>query len=98
MDNRIFSSNINPFKLAKKINKQSFNRLMISTDKILNKAIESGGVTIKNYEDITGELGKFQIQLKVYNRNGLACYKCENLIKKTKTKGRSTYYCSNCQK
>ena len=77
---------------------KSFDRLILSTKKILNKAIEKGGVSIKDYRNIAGELGYFQIDLKVYGREGLSCYKCRNLITKIKGNGRSTFYCNKCQK
>ena len=94
----LFDAKIYPFKKGNRISKSSFKRILVSTKKILNKAILKGGVTIKDYQNITGDLGYFQINLKVYGREGLACLKCKNLIIKSQSGGRSTYYCNICQK
>ncbi len=94
----MFDCKIYPFKTAKKINKKSFITLLGSVAKIINKAISKGGSTIKDYSSIVGELGYFQNSFKVYGREGLACYKCKNLIIKMKSKGRSTFFCNSCQK
>ena len=34
---------------------------------------------------------------KVYDRENLSCYDCDNLITRVKQSGRSTYYCGKCQ-
>ena len=94
----LFDSKIYPFKISKKINKNSFTKLLSSIEIILKKAISYGGTTIKDYQNISGELGYFQNNFKVYGREGLTCYKCKNLIIKVKNKGRSTFYCKICQK
>ena len=94
----LYDSKIFPFKIASKINKKSFTKLLNSIEKILEKAISSGGTTIKDFQNIVGDLGYFQNSFKVYGREGLTCYKCKNLIIKIKSKGRSTFFCSSCQK
>ena len=94
----LFDSKIHPLKNGIEFDKKSFDQLILSTEKILNKAIEKGGVSIKDYRNIEGELGYFQIDLKVYGREGLSCFKCRNLITKIKGNGRSTFYCGKCQK
>ena len=94
----LFDSKIYPFEIANKLNKSRFYKLLESTEKILKKAISKGGVTIKDYQNINGELGYFKNNLKVYGREGLTCFNCKNLIIKVKRYGRSTFYCKNCQK
>ena len=71
--------------------------LISSIRKILRKAIKSGGSTIKDYRSTDGTLGNFQKNFKVYNKEGMACYQCDNLIAKRKQSGRSTFFCKSCQ-
>ncbi len=68
--------------------------------KTLNLAIEAGGSTLKDFRKPSGEIGYFQNQFRVYNREGEACLNCGfgASIKKIFQAGRSTYYCSICQK
>jgi len=94
----LFDCNIYPFKKGINLDRKTFKNLLKSTEKILKKAVVKGGVSIKDYRNVLGELGYFQIDLKVYGREGLSCFKCKNLIIKIKKGGRSTFYCSNCQK
>ena len=77
--------------------KCEFLVLLNSIDKILKKAIEKGGSTIKDYINANNTLGYFQTEFKVYNRDGLQCYNCKNIIIKTRQNGRSSFYCNTCQ-
>ena len=64
--------------------------------RILNKAIVSGGSTIRNYVSADGTLGNFQTKFKVYNRKD---EKISNFrIRRIKQCGRSTFYCPDVQK
>ena len=71
-------------------------KLIISIRKILDKAILSGGTTIRNYASIDGTLGNFQTKFKVYNRENEKIL--NHKIKRIKQSGRSTFYCPNIQK
>ena len=64
--------------------------------KILNKAILSGGTTIRNYVSTDGTLGNFQTKFKVYNKEGKKILKFR--IKRVKQCGRSTFFCPGIQK
>ncbi|MDA9558668.1 DNA-formamidopyrimidine glycosylase, partial [Alphaproteobacteria bacterium] len=83
--------------LGKDLCRKEFSILLISVEYILNEAIKKGGSSIKNYKNIDEELGYFQIEFKVYNKEGMACYQCDNLIAKRKQNGRSTFFCKICQ-
>jgi formamidopyrimidine-DNA glycosylase len=47
-----------------------------------------------------GELGYFQTRFKVYDRAGAPCPRpgCGHLVKRLVQSGRSTFYCSHCQR
>ena len=93
----LFRSKISPFKLGKDLSGKEFHTILRSVEYILNKAIKKGGSSIKNYKNIDEELGYFQVEFKVYNKEGMACYQCNNLIAKRKQSGRSTFFCKSCQ-
>ena len=93
----LFRSKISPFKLGKDLRGKEFQAILSSVEYILNKAIKKGGSSIKNYKNIDEELGYFQIEFKVYDKEGMACYQCNNLIAKRKQSGRSTFFCKSCQ-
>ena len=94
----LFAARINPIKSGKEINKEEADKIIISSDKIIKRAIELGGTTIKSYTSSLGVTGRFQQELMVHKRENEECKICHNLIKNIKVNGRSTYYCENCQK
>ncbi len=93
----LYDAKILPTRSGNNIKKNELNKILESAVKVLNKAIEKGGTTIRDYKNIEGNLGYFQNEFKVYDRKGLPCFKCESLIIRIKQSGRSTYYCPNCQ-
>ena len=65
---------------------------------MLEKAIISGGTTIRSYESSEGVHGRFQQQLLVHNKEHDECPSCNTEIIKITVGGRGTYYCHKCQK
>ena len=87
----LFNAKISPLELGKDLTLNQYNKLVLSTKKILKKAINSGGSSLKDYVATDGTLGSFQTNFKVYNKNGQKV-KGKN-IQKIVQYGRSTYYC-----
>lgn len=94
----LFASHINPTKPGKEINAGEAEKIIECSDKIIKRAIELGGTTIKSYTSSLGVTGRFQQELMVHKRENEECKICHNLIKNIKVNGRSTYYCEKCQK
>ncbi len=94
----LFKSKINPFKSGKLISLKEANLIIESSKEILLKSILEGGCTIKSYTSSLGVSGNYQNYLCVHKRDNMKCVSCDNLIRKEKIDGRSTYYCENCQK
>ena len=93
----LFKAKIIPFKKGIELSKNEFFTLLEEIKNILSIAIKQGGSSIKNYANPDNELGYFQTQFQVYNRKGLHCYNCKNLIARVKQSGRSSFYCIKCQ-
>lgn len=94
----LFASKINPFKRGKDITLKEAEKIVKSSDKIIKRAMELGGTTIKSYTSSLGVTGRFQQELMVHKRENEPCKICKTPIKNEKIGGRSTYYCSKCQK
>lgn len=97
-DEVLFASRINPLKSASLLSDEECQKIITSSKKIILKAIEMGGTTIKSYTSSLGVTGHYQEYLKVHKREKEPCVVCGNLIKRIKVGGRSTYYCDICQK
>jgi formamidopyrimidine-DNA glycosylase len=96
-DESLFEAKIHPAQRIDKLSPPRLKRLHQAIQKILRKAIKAGGSSIENYYDINGEVGSFQLQHKVYGREGLPCKKCGTEIKRIKISQRSSYFCPKCQ-
>jgi formamidopyrimidine-DNA glycosylase len=67
---------------------------------VLNDAIRAGGSSLRDHRRTDGELGYFQHHFRVYDREGEPCVTpgCGGTVKRIVQNGRSTYFCTVCQK
>jgi formamidopyrimidine-DNA glycosylase len=67
---------------------------------VLNAAIKDGGSSLRDHKLTDGDLGMFQHNFRVYDREGEKCRTpgCRGTIKRIVQTGRSTFYCPVCQK
>ena len=93
----LFAAKIDPRKAAQKITLQQYNELVKHIRRILKAAIAQGGTTLKDFLNSEGKPGYFSQKLKVYGRDGEACFVCSNTIQALNIGQRNTFFCSNCQ-
>lgn len=89
---------IKPTRKAQRITNSEVEKIILEVRETLQKAIELGGSTIQSYQNTYGEQGGFQNKFQVYDREDKNCFICESKIKMIVLSGRSTYYCSRCQR
>ena len=67
---------------------------------VLKDAIAAGGSSLRDHRRTDGELGDFQHNFRVYDREGKPCPTpgCRGTIKRMVQTGRSTFFCPVCQK
>ena len=97
-DESLFRSGLRPRRRASSITREQLGQLHIAVKEVLNEAIALGGSSISDYVDADGEEGFFQLQHRVYGREGEACLICKTPIKRIVIAGRSSHYCPKCQK
>jgi len=97
-DESLFGAKIHPAQKIDQLTFPQLRKLHQAIQKILKKAIKAGGSSIENYYNVNGGIGSFQLQHKVYGREGLPCKKCGTKIKRIKISQRSSYFCPRCQK
>ena len=71
--------------------------LIAAIKKILRAAITSGGSTLRDYTQASGETGYFQHRFNVYGRLCEPCFHCGSLIQKITQAGRASFFCPACQ-
>jgi formamidopyrimidine-DNA glycosylase len=97
-DESLFRAGIRPRRRASKISHEELQKLFLAVKEVLREAIALGGSSISDYVDANGEEGFFQLQHRVYAREGEPCLVCKTPIKRIVIAGRSSHYCPNCQK
>jgi formamidopyrimidine-DNA glycosylase len=97
-DEALFRSGVRPRRRANSLSRAELGKLHAALQKVLHAAIAAGGSSISDYVDADGEAGFFQIQHRVYGREGKPCMKCKGPVKKIVVGGRGTHYCPRCQK
>lgn len=67
---------------------------------VLKDAIAAGGSSLRDHRRTDGQLGDFQHNFRVYDREGQPCPTpgCGGTIKRIVQTGRSTFFCPVCQK
>ncbi len=98
VDEALFLAGIRPVREGRSLSLGERRKLLLSINKIIEKAIENRGTTFNNYVDSSGKKGNFSRLLQVYGRKGELCFKCKTSIEKIKLAGRGTHYCPKCQK
>lgn len=97
-DESLFRACIRPRRRAASLTKEDLRRLYLSVQEVLKEAIALGGSSISDYVDSDGEEGFFQLQHRVYGREGEPCLVCKTPIKRIVIAGRSSHYCPKCQR
>ena len=75
-------------------------RLVEAIKAVLNDAIAVGGSSLRDHRRTDGELGEFQHNFRVYDREGQPCVTpgCPGKVKRIVQGTRSTFFCPTCQK
>lgn len=93
----LFQAGIHPHQSAGKISLVKFQTLATAIKCVLEKAIEKGGTTLKDFMKSDGSPGYFRIELKAYGHGGEPCPRCGTTLTSTRIGQRSTVYCKKCQ-
>ena len=91
---------ISPKRLAGSISRPRIDRLTAEIVATLKDAIAAGGSSLRDYRQTDGELGYFQHSFRVYDRTDDPCPTsgCGGTVRRIVQSGRSTFYCTECQR
>mgnify|MGYP001398243352 FL=1 len=96
----LHQAGISPNRKARTVQGGRAVKLHAAIVDVLARAIEVGGSSLRDHRQPDGELGYFQHNFLVYGRSGADCRRCGPgyPIRQIVQSGRSTFYCSNCQR
>lgn len=94
----LFLAGIDPSRASNRLSAEEATRLHGTIRSVLQKAIDAGGTTVRDYRTGTGQPGSFQHVLQVYGREGDPCVSCgTRLVTTHEIDGRATTFCWRCQ-
>ena len=93
----LFAAGIHPLRSVARISLARWTRLAAAIRTTLDRAIEAGGTTLRDFAGADGQLGHFQLQCAVYGREGEPCPRCGARIRAIRQGQRSTFFCPGCQ-
>lgn len=94
----LFQAGILPTRKAGLISAVRYDRLAEAIKHRLQRSIEQGGTTLRDFVGGDGKPGYFQQSLQVYGRAGLACPACSAILEDIRLNQRTTVFCRQCQR
>ena len=100
----LFRAGLSPKRKASTVTGVRAERLAAAIRAVLAEAIAAGGSSLRDHRQPSGELGYFQHNFSVYDREGQPCPHCAGetekpaVIRRIVQSGRSTFYCARCQR
>lgn len=96
----LFRAGIHPGRKAGRIAPLRVAGLVPVIRQVLTEAIAAGGSSLRDFRQADGELGYFQHAFDVYGREGEACRRtgCDGTIRRIVQSGRSSFFCTQCQR
>lgn len=94
----LFMAGIKPIRKASSLTRKDCDHLVRDIKFVLNRSIEQGGTTLRDFVGGDGKPGYFKQQLLVYGRGNQPCMRCKKPLKEIRMNDRTTVYCVTCQK
>ena len=98
VDEALWRAKVLPTRIAATLSVAQAKAVAKAATDILHESIAVGGTTFQHFLDADGNKGNFTNHLQVFGKQNTPCPRCGALIIKTKTAGRGTHYCPDCQK
>jgi len=94
----LWHSRIHPLTKVKDLSEQELKNLYKAIKEVLKKGIKLKGESFSDYRRPDGSKGEFEIERRVYQREGEKCVRCGALIERLILGQRSAFFCPSCQK
>lgn len=94
----LFMAGIRPTTRASRVSRARALGLHAAVKRVLARAVERGGSTLRDFSNADGQAGHFQLEAMVYGRSGEPCKACAATIKGIRQGQRSSFFCPKCQR
>ena len=98
-DEVLFTAGLRHDRQSDQLTSQDVRRLYRALMETLQDAVRARGTTWGEYDfrDLQGNPGQYQLELKVYEREGEPCRRCRSAIVKEDFDSAYVYFCPQCQ-
>jgi formamidopyrimidine-DNA glycosylase len=96
-DESLFVARLHPARRGCDLSRAEAERLRKAVARVLTRAIERRGSTIRDYVGGSGLAGGYQEEFQVYGRAGEPCPRCGAAIASRRLAGRASHFCPACQ-
>lgn len=98
-DEILFGAGIRFDHRSDELSSQDVRRLYRALMETMQDAMKARGTSWgdSEFKDLQGNAGQFQLELKVFEREGEPCRRCRHGIVRQRFNGRYTYFCPQCQ-
>ncbi|HEX7003781.1 MAG TPA: bifunctional DNA-formamidopyrimidine glycosylase/DNA-(apurinic or apyrimidinic site) lyase [Trueperaceae bacterium] len=97
-DEALWLARVHPETPAQLVSRAKAQELHEAIRTVLEASVAAQGTTLNDYRTVNGEVGAFLEQLAVYGHAEEPCRRCGTPISRTVIGGRSTHFCSRCQR
>jgi formamidopyrimidine-DNA glycosylase len=97
-DEALFLAGVRPRRRAGSVTRRECAALADAIRRVMERSIETGGSSIRDYVAPDGAEGSFQDERRVYARAGEPCVGCGTPIRRVVLGQRGTHYCPACQR
>lgn len=95
-DEALWLARVNP--RATRISAERAGRLLDAIREVLERGLDNGGTTLRDYRDAAGRSGENQHSLAAYGRGGEPCLRCGEVLRSASIDARTTTWCPTCQR
>ena len=97
-DEILWDAGYHPLSRVENLKEKDLDKIFLSAQKILKKAIAAKGSSVDDYRIPSGEKGRYQEMERAYQQTGKKCVKKDGgIIKRIKVGGRSAHFCPKHQ-
>jgi formamidopyrimidine-DNA glycosylase len=98
VDEACHLAGVRPTRRANRLTRKQRAALHAAIRSVLIRAVANRGTTVDDYRDLWDARGSHQEELQVYGRGGEPCLRCGAVLRRTVVGGRTTVYCTRCQR
>jgi formamidopyrimidine-DNA glycosylase len=99
-DEALHRARLSPHRAGGSLDAEEVGRLRRAIKETLRAGIAAGGTSLEDMAYLLpdGRSGDYRMRLRAYGREGEPCRRCAAAIRRDIIRGRSSFWCPDCQR